>query len=97
MTKIELFIKDLTEYIESSESTNLYGGNSGESQIRRENLQLYLEKMQKLNPSFLLLGEAPGYRGCRLTGIPFSSERILEKTDFFRNQGFKYLNEKQSF
>ena len=52
---------------------------------RRENLKLYLEKMKKLNPSFLLLGEAPGYKGCRLTGIPFSSEKILATNDFFNN------------
>jgi len=96
MIKIELFIKNLTEYIESSDSTNLYGGNSRESQIRRKNLKLYLEKMKKLNPSFLLLGEAPGYKGCRLTGIPFSSEKILATNDFFKNQGFNCINEPQS-
>lgn len=45
--------------------------------IRRENLRLYLDYMQVGRPWLLLVGEAPGYRGCRLTGVPFTSEAII--------------------
>jgi len=29
------------------------------------------------NPKLLLIGEAPGYQGCRYSGIAFTSERLL--------------------
>lgn len=29
------------------------------------------------NAEFLLIGEAPGYQGCRWTGVPFTSERLV--------------------
>jgi hypothetical protein len=45
--------------------------------LRRENLRRYLQQMTGVGPKALLVGEAPGYRGCRLTGVPFTSERIL--------------------
>jgi hypothetical protein len=89
---IEQFITSLSKYKDSSELTNLYRGYSKESLIRRENLKRYLEKMSIINPSVLLLGEAPGYKGCRLTGIPFSSEKVLNENDFFKNQGFVCIN-----
>ena len=44
----------------------------------RHNLTIYLETLISLKPlPFLFVGEAPGYKGCRNTGIPFSSEYVL--------------------
>ena len=94
MNKITDFIKKLSEQKVSKETTNLYKGNSIETEIRRENLSLYLNKMVEIKPTNLLLGEAPGYKGCGITGIAFTSERILTQNDFFKNQGFRCLNEK---
>ena len=83
MDRIDQFIKDLSEQIVSNETTNLYYGDSRESNIRRENLRHYLSKMLKIKPTKLLLGEAPGYKGCGITGVPFSSERIFNENKFF--------------
>ncbi|MDX1994578.1 MAG: uracil-DNA glycosylase [bacterium] len=44
---------------------------------RRANLALYLRQMQARNPSLLLVGEAPSYRGARITGVPFAGRTML--------------------
>jgi len=56
---------------------NPYAGVDELSVMRRHNLSLYLRRMAERHPRLLLLGEAPGYRGCRVTGVPFTSESIL--------------------
>ncbi len=96
MHSIEHFIEELgNENLDKyGFSENLYAGNSKESVIRKHNLLTYLEKMKSLNPRFLLLGEAPGYKGCRLTGVPFTSEKILANHSFFQDFGFQFINEK---
>jgi uracil-DNA glycosylase family 4 len=50
---------------------NQYAG----SDLRRERLRVYLDA--KRDAPIVLVGEAPGYRGTRVSGIPFTSERQL--------------------
>jgi uracil-DNA glycosylase len=55
-------------------TTNFYRDGTGAAQ-RRERLAAYLEV--RAEAPLLLVGEAPGYRGARVSGIPFTSERQL--------------------
>ena len=48
-------------------------GNAG----RRRNLELYFQEMSERGPKVLLVGEAPGYRGMTITGVPFTNRTIL--------------------
>lgn len=46
--------------------------------LRWRNLRNYIYSFPK-KPEFLLVGEAPGARGCRFSGIPFTSEKLIVK------------------
>jgi hypothetical protein len=46
-----------------------------DSPVRRERLRRYLES--RWESPFVLVGEAAGYRGARVSGVPFTSERQL--------------------
>lgn len=41
--------------------------------IRQQNLRNYLYSFSE-RPSVIVIGEAPGWRGCRFSGVPFTSE-----------------------
>jgi uracil-DNA glycosylase len=58
-------------------TTNFYRDGAGAA-VRRERLRAYLDS--RTGASILLVGEAPGYRGARVSGIPFTSERQLTGT-----------------
>ncbi|HYS55854.1 MAG TPA: uracil-DNA glycosylase [Thermoanaerobaculia bacterium] len=69
-TRFDHFVDALARVKVSDRAHNQY-----RSAIRRENLRLYLEQI--VEPRMLLVGEAPSYRGGRLTGIAFTSEQIM--------------------
>ena len=48
-------------------------------ETRRQNLSLYLHDMLARQPDTMMVFEAPGYRGCRFSGVPVTSERIMLK------------------
>ncbi len=56
------------------QTTNFYRDGAGAAQ-RRARLGGYLDARR--GSAILLVGEAPGYRGTRVSGIPFTSERQL--------------------
>jgi uracil-DNA glycosylase len=56
---------------------NFYREGDG-ADVRRARLASYLEEHEAA--PILLVGEAPGFRGARISGIPFTSERQLTGT-----------------
>ena len=54
------------------ETFNFYRDGEG-APVRRERLRRYLEA--RWSAPILLVGEAAGFRGARVSGIPFTSER----------------------
>lgn len=46
-------------------------GNGPQAKLAR------LARHLECDPAFVLIGEAPGYQGCRYSGIAFTSERLL--------------------
>jgi len=71
------FVAQLATAVSTPTCTNPYEWERPFAQERRHNLRLYLQWMAQQSPQYLLIGEAPGWRGCRLTGIPFVSPAIL--------------------
>ena len=55
-------------------TTNFYRDGQGAT-VRRARLTGYLEARR--HATLILVGEAPGYRGARVSGLPFTSERQL--------------------
>ena len=76
-SSIETFIASLAAAPSTETAFNPWEASTDVDGIRRNNLSLYLHELLSRQTKILLLGEAPGYQGCRLTGIPFTSEHIL--------------------
>ena len=84
---VKTFVDELSRMIPPDlMSRNMYQGDSTGAKDRRENLLYYLSVMQEMNPSRLLVGEAPGRMGCYLSGVPFTDEYTLVFNPFFKNR-----------
>ena len=75
--KFKTFIDVLARTKVPDNVYNQFSYANKENAIRRENLLIYLKQMYRLNPKLILVAEAPGYRGNRITGVPFTSEHLL--------------------
>lgn len=80
MRCFDRFLSELALVEVSERATNQFSRTIGDlhgNAIRRRNLRLYLEQLDAIGPSMMLIGEAVSYRGGRLTGIAFVSETIM--------------------
>lgn len=73
MINLSGFLDELERYPGSDQVNNQYKNPSALS-----NLKAYLEYMlSQKGRRVLLVGEAPGYKGCGITGIPFTSSAVF--------------------
>lgn len=71
---IEAFVELLSSY--EVEGENIH--NQYQNPIVRNNLYQYLTYLQRHEVDVVFIGEAAGYLGCRITGIPFTDEVQLK-------------------
>lgn len=97
---IDAFIQRLAQAGAPPLTVNPYAAHDpgGNNARRRHNLRQFLAELQRRAPSLMLVAEAPGYRGCRLTGIPFVSPALLAEGVaplrlFGRAQGYRPVDE----
>lgn len=69
---ITSFVDELASVPPAPSFTNFYSHAREENSIRRHNLTLYLREVGERSPRVLMVGECPGYRGTKVTGVPFA-------------------------
>ena len=85
---IEQFITELSsEKVDKASVNNMYFGDDPENIVRLLNLKKYLTYFTLNKPDLILVGEAPGYNGCCISGIPFTSTHSIKETSFFKSMG----------
>ena len=87
--------KKIDEFIErlSAEQVGNLVENIYENEAQRENLRLYLKLLCKNKPTYMLVGEAPGYKGCGITGIPFTDENEMKNNLGTSQNGYSFMDE----
>ena len=86
--KIDAFIERLSAEQVGNLVENIY-----ENEAQRENLRLYLKLLCKNKPTYMLVGEAPGYKGCGITGIPFTDENEMKNNLGTSQNGYFFMDE----
>ncbi len=74
---IDAFVDRVGSTPAGPNAVNMFGPADRENAVRRRNLARYLRQLAERGPRVLLVGEAPGYRGMRITGVPFTNTAIL--------------------
>ena len=75
---VDAFIERLAAVAPGAAWTNFIDHSTSANAVRRHNLSLYLTEMLEHSPDILLVGEAPGFRGMRITGVPFTNRAMFE-------------------
>ena len=57
---------------------NFFDHSAPANALRRQNLATYFGEMLHRAPKVLLVGEAPGFRGMRITGVPFTNRTMFQ-------------------
>lgn len=76
-SSIKVFVDRLASVATGPECNNFFDHTVPGNAQRRRNLELYLREMLDRRPDVLLVGEAPGYRGMRITGVPFTNRTMF--------------------
>lgn len=74
---VSAFVERLAAVPSAPGRTNFLDHTIPENALRRRNLEIYLREMLDRSPKVLLLGEAPGFRGMRITGVPFTNRTMF--------------------
>lgn len=77
-SSIKAFVDRLAAVATGPGCNNFFDHTVPGNAQRRRNLELYLQEMLDRRPDVLLLGEAPGFRGMRITGVPFTNRTMFE-------------------
>ena len=75
---ISAFVERVSAVAAGPGRNNFFDDTIPENAQRRRNLEIYLQEMLDRSPTVLLLGEAPGFRGMRITGVPFTNRTMFE-------------------
>jgi hypothetical protein len=76
-SSVSAFVERLAAAPSAPGRTNFFDHTTPENGVRRRNLEIYLRQMLDRSPKMLLLGEAPGFRGMRITGVPFTNRTMF--------------------
>ena len=79
-TKLKKFVDELSAQKVNINTINQYSldWDIAKGFTAQNNLLCYLTTMlHEIKPKTILIGEAPGHKGCKLTGVPFTSEYII--------------------
>jgi uracil-DNA glycosylase len=76
-SSVEDFIARLAGAETGPGCNNFFDHSVPANTLRRENLGAYLSDMLDRAPKVLLVGEAPGFRGMRITGVPFTNRTMF--------------------